>query len=254
MQFSIRDDLAAAFMGTFYQVLAAGRTIDEAVARGRAAIRLKAVGENGDVPDWGVPVLYLRAEGGRLFNPLSEKEVRKEVEQELTRLVDLHIKEGVAPTGVVVGEVTKDVDAGEVEVILQVNKGLEGIAIGSYSVDIKGGQITVRMTADQVTGTMIGSVVTGSDMTGAKGWAKLDELLERSSVAVKPASPLLGEGGAEEPAGSKCPACGAAVQEGTKFCGECGGKLEPAAGFCIHCGAELGAGAKFCINCGEAVV
>jgi membrane protease subunit (stomatin/prohibitin family) len=251
MQFSIRDDLAAAFMGAFYQVLAGGRTIDEAVARGRAAIRMKALGDNGDIRDWGAPVLYLRAPGGRIFNPLSDEAVRKAVEKEVTRLVEQHITGGIAPSGVVVGEVTKDVDAGEVEIIQKVDKDLEGLMVGSYAVDIKGGRITVRMKADRVTGTMIGSVMTrGEGLTGAKGWAKLDELLQTNFKAVKPSSPPPGESGAEEAPGLTCPACGSPAKEGAKFCENCGTKLKIATKFCSQCGAELRPGAKFCDQCG----
>jgi hypothetical protein len=253
MQFSIRDDLAAAFMGAFYQVLAAGRTIDEAVARGRAAIRMKALGDNGNVRDWGVPVLYLRAAGGRIFNPLSEKGVRDAVEEKLTRLVEQHITGGVAPSGVVVGEVTKDVEAGEATVIQQIDKGLDGLAIGSYAVDIKGGRITVRQTVDRVGsgGVLIGSVMTGAEgMTGAQGWAKLDELLASSFKAVRPSSPLPSGTGADDSADLKCPACGSPAKKGAKFCETCGARLEVATKFCTKCGAKLGPGAKFCEQCG----
>ena len=65
MQFTIRDSLAAAFCGALYQALIAGFAVDEAVARGRAAIRLKSLeGEEPHIRDWGVPVLYLRAPSG----------------------------------------------------------------------------------------------------------------------------------------------------------------------------------------------
>lgn len=54
-----------------------------------------------------------------------------------------------------------------------------------------------------------------------------------------------------QPAGSKCPSCGAEVG-GAKFCPECGAKVEKAPARCPKCGVETGA-AKFCPECGTKV-
>jgi len=83
MQFSITDDLAAAFMESLYESLVAGRTIDEAVALGRAAIRHKALDGQKDARDWGVPVLYLRTPGGCIFDPVSDKEAYHAAEKKV---------------------------------------------------------------------------------------------------------------------------------------------------------------------------
>lgn len=64
MQYTIHDENAIAFMRRLYAGLAAGETIDAAVADGRLAI-LNRGGQ--DERDWGVPVLYLRADQGVLF-------------------------------------------------------------------------------------------------------------------------------------------------------------------------------------------
>jgi hypothetical protein len=64
MQFKILDSSAIAFSSILYESLAAGLTIDEAVSKGRLAIYTLG---NNDERDWGVPVLYLRAEEGVLF-------------------------------------------------------------------------------------------------------------------------------------------------------------------------------------------
>ena len=64
MQFKVRDPNAIAFSNILYDSLAAGLTIDEAVTKGRLAIYTLG---NNDERDWGVPVLYLRAEEGVLF-------------------------------------------------------------------------------------------------------------------------------------------------------------------------------------------
>lgn len=64
MQFRIRDTNATAFSRQFYHALANGQPIDAAVADGRFAIFNR--GDDNE-RDWGVPVLYLRAEDGVLF-------------------------------------------------------------------------------------------------------------------------------------------------------------------------------------------
>ncbi len=80
MQFTIGDRKAAAFARALYQALVAGRTVDEAVALGRTAIRTVSTGAQADVRDWGVPVLYLRDHGGHVFEPVSSAEAREEAD------------------------------------------------------------------------------------------------------------------------------------------------------------------------------
>ncbi|HKI04658.1 MAG TPA: CHAT domain-containing protein [Thermoanaerobaculia bacterium] len=63
MQRPIRDGSALEFSRTVYRRLAAGDPIDAAVTEGRLAI---ARG-HGALLEWGTPVLFLRAEDGRLF-------------------------------------------------------------------------------------------------------------------------------------------------------------------------------------------
>jgi hypothetical protein len=64
MQFKVLDSSAIAFSSILYDSLAAGLTIDEAVSKGRLAVYTLG---GSDERDWGVPVLYLRAEEGVLF-------------------------------------------------------------------------------------------------------------------------------------------------------------------------------------------
>ena len=64
MQFSVFDHNAIIFSKIFYRALAAGLTVDEAVTEGRIAV---ATRNDDDDRDFGVPVLYLRAEEGVLF-------------------------------------------------------------------------------------------------------------------------------------------------------------------------------------------
>ncbi len=66
MQYSVYDHTAIAFSRRFYQALASGLSLDEAVALGRLAM----MNEGGqDNADWGVPVLYMRAGDGVIFAP-----------------------------------------------------------------------------------------------------------------------------------------------------------------------------------------
>jgi hypothetical protein len=81
MQFKVRDPNAIAFSNILYDSLAAGLTIDEAVTKGRLAIYTLG---NSDERDWGVPVLYLRAEEGVLFpKPKSNVPIRDQTEKPL---------------------------------------------------------------------------------------------------------------------------------------------------------------------------
>jgi hypothetical protein len=90
MQFRVRDDFAAAFMAAVYQALVDGRTIDEAVFHGRAAIRALSYGACADARDWGTPVLYSRVPGGCLFPPVEDEEARQQAQQSLDARSSLH--------------------------------------------------------------------------------------------------------------------------------------------------------------------
>ena len=65
MQIPISDAAAIAFSGMFYQRLAAGDPIDTATVEGRMAVHLKDPGSQ----EWATPVLFLRTQDGRLFDP-----------------------------------------------------------------------------------------------------------------------------------------------------------------------------------------
>ena len=61
MQSEVMDETACRFAETFYQALAAGLPVDACVGEVRRAL---AAEHN---PEWGTPVLYLRATDGQLF-------------------------------------------------------------------------------------------------------------------------------------------------------------------------------------------
>jgi hypothetical protein len=65
MQFPITDEAALAFSEAVYHRLAAGDSMDAAVAEGRLAILRRMP----DSLEWGTPVLFLRAADSRLLRP-----------------------------------------------------------------------------------------------------------------------------------------------------------------------------------------
>ncbi len=90
MQFSVYDVLTARFMEHFYEALAAGAFIDEAVFVGRQAIRDETMFENPAVRDWGAPVLYLRAPDGRVFPPIANTVERQRAERRTEGRLGVH--------------------------------------------------------------------------------------------------------------------------------------------------------------------
>jgi hypothetical protein len=70
MQFEISDEAAITFSRDFYDAIARGKPVDEALDNARRAIH---AAQNGGT-EWGTPVLYLRAQNGHLFDiePLPE--------------------------------------------------------------------------------------------------------------------------------------------------------------------------------------
>ena len=65
MQFKVPQDATRAFASEFYRTLAEGFPLDACVTEGRKAV----LGMSGlRNPDWGIPVVYTRAEDGVLFD------------------------------------------------------------------------------------------------------------------------------------------------------------------------------------------
>ena len=63
MQFEITDDAAIIFARELYGAIADGYPLEAALAEARGAIR-----DEGNLTEWGTPVLYSRAPDGRLFD------------------------------------------------------------------------------------------------------------------------------------------------------------------------------------------
>lgn len=219
MQFTIKDKLAAAFSAAFYRALVAGYTIDEAVALGRAAMRAEALDGQPDVRDWGVPVLYLRAPGGRVFNPVSDEAARQEAEQKLGHLFEQHVRQ-VSSTGRLIGPVIGSMQEQTVTVDQTVDQRASGVVIGAYAFSLQSGRLVVRQKADVVDGNMVGAVIRrlgGGPPTAdeeKQTLARLEELLGVKQIQVGP------------PGGPRyCPQCGAALAVGARFCIQCGAKV-----------------------------
>ncbi|WP_406699463.1 CHAT domain-containing protein [Singulisphaera sp. Ch08] len=89
MQYKVLDTNASLLAAHLYRRVLAGATIDEAVFEGRQAIFNLASPEERD---WGVPVLYLRAEDGVLFPPPGEDAQAGRTQSVLARAV-INVKE-----------------------------------------------------------------------------------------------------------------------------------------------------------------
>ena len=87
MQFEITDDAAITFGNVLYEAIADGYPLDAATIEAR-----KAIYADGNLTEWGTPVLYLRAPDGRIFDiedrlppglpPSSAEQARREAEEQ----------------------------------------------------------------------------------------------------------------------------------------------------------------------------
>jgi CHAT domain/Double zinc ribbon len=280
MQFKIRDDLAAVFSGTMYEALVEGREVDEAVGLGRAAMRIKAMENNGpDLRDWGVPVLYLRSPHGVVFRPVQDECALQKAAASLERVIEhqkqepsIQVKQQVkkiGKTGRVVGAEIGEVKSESVFVDQKVSESVDGVLLGADVVRIQGGKVEVVQKADTVSGELIGlkiGQISGDSITvgdvggvaaigkGAQAFVQHDSLQEIESFFMlrpvasspggsPPSATMMRTGGSWK----SCPNCGTSVPEGAKFCANCGLRQSTA---CKACGHEAPSEAKFCSNCG----
>ncbi len=254
MQYEIQDRLASAFCGTFYRSLVAGLLIDEAVALGRIAIRAEALkAGKPDIRDWGVPVLYMRASGGRVFNPVSDDTACREAEQDLNSTVRQHVRE-IAPEGRVIGAVVGTMQGRQtIEVDQRANEKVSGIMIGSSVYHLQGGCLVVRQEADVVDGTMIGASIgsLGGNIQDAdpeeKALSQLKKLLSMKQGSLGSSEDY---GIKTGPPKMSCPKCHNPIKAGWKFCPGCNTNLSSASKFCAECATKLAFSAKFCTHCG----
>ena len=91
MQFEITDDAAITFGNVLYEAIADGYPLDAATIEAR-----KAIYADGNLTEWGTPVLYLRAPDGHIFDiedrlppglpPSSAEQARREAAEQQARL------------------------------------------------------------------------------------------------------------------------------------------------------------------------
>lgn len=272
MQFTIHDDLAAEFCGAFYRGLVAGFTVDEAVSLGRAAIRAKALHTTPDTRDWGVPVLYLRAAEGRIFNPVSDEHARQAAEREVEHLVTQQVRE-ITKEGRIVGPVVGSLLADTLRIEQKVTEEVKGFLLGPTVYSVQGGRLVITQTADSVSGKMCGGYIESiggpaaqPPSNGTQALTCLERSLRlgsaptptiESAAPTPPADALLtnitAPSASLAPVEQLCPSCQRPIEPGAKFCSSCGTAIAAGPAYCASCGAELPAGAKFCTRCGHKV-
>ena len=86
MQFEITDDAAIIFAREFYGAIADSYPLEAALAEARGAIR-----DEGNLTEWGTPVLYSRAPDGRLFD--LTRPAREEADRQAREEADRQARE-----------------------------------------------------------------------------------------------------------------------------------------------------------------
>jgi hypothetical protein len=156
-QYTITDTAALAFSRRFYQALAGGLPVERAVSDGRLAIYNQAPGER----DWGVPVLYLRAANGALFEGVSNRELR-----ERTRAAaeaDIVVRTGkVGPQGIVYGAKVRERLAGKLSISVTTGD-VSGKVIGFTASGGEGVTPSANVTTGDVSGEVVGGVIGAGD-------------------------------------------------------------------------------------------
>jgi len=158
-QYSILDKCAIAFSRQFYQALAGGLSIERAVAAGRIAAY------NADITgrDWGVPVLYLRANDGALFTGAADPVARETARQGAEADVVVRVSQ-VKAGGVLVGAEVERMLEGNLQVAVSVAGSVQGSVTAGTLEDVQGGRIGARVDVNEVaeggcvTGLKIGTL------------------------------------------------------------------------------------------------
>lgn len=144
-QYSILDKSAIAFGRQFYQALVGGLPVERAMVAGRIA----AYNADPQGRDWGVPVLYLRAENGQIFGGAADEEVRQQAQETAEVDVSIRVRE-VAAGGEVLGAEVLKMLAGRLAVRVVVNGIVYGKVVGATFEQLGGGKTEVDMDIDKV--------------------------------------------------------------------------------------------------------
>jgi hypothetical protein len=211
MQYTIWDDAAIAFSRSFYQALAAGLTLDQAVSAGRLATFNLVHPNREDVNlgkfwrDWGVPLLYLRSEQTFRLPAVTEAKDQKALVNNLSIMVNERIK-------TLLGKSTA-IDIGVIE------PGADTRSIPDMRVEMDIG--TIEETG-QATGVRIGTI--GAARPAPAG------LTCPNPNCNKPV----------EEGWKSCPYCRADLSSARKTCSQCNAKIPAGANFCPQCRAPIG--------------
>jgi hypothetical protein len=144
-QYSILDKCAIAFSRKFYQSLVGGLSIERAVAAGRLA----AYNADKEGRDWGVPVLYLRAKNGELFEGAPDTGVRQQAKADAEGDVKVRVKD-VAKGGEVLGGDVRHMLAGKLGINVEVSGTVYGKVVALKVDTFGGGSANVDMDIDTV--------------------------------------------------------------------------------------------------------
>jgi len=150
-QYSIEDRSAVAFIRAFYQGLAGGLNIEHAVSRGRIA----AYHVDADGRDWGVPVLYLRAANGQLFEGAADKGQRASARAQAEADISVRVNE-IAPSGEVLGSSVRQMLGGKMTIGVRAGT-VHGTLTGGEFGELIGGNVNVDMDVETVTGRVTGA-------------------------------------------------------------------------------------------------
>ena len=158
-QYSIKDTSAIAFSERFYQALAGGLPLEDAVAAGRLAV----YNQDPDGRDWGVPVLYLRAANGHLFEGVTNPALREQARN--AAQADIVVRTGkVGPHGIVYGAELHEALDGKLSISVTTGD-VDGEVIGVVK-SAADGATSVNVTTGDVNGQVTGAVFGTRRMRG----------------------------------------------------------------------------------------
>jgi hypothetical protein len=155
-QYSILDSCAIAFTRKFYAALAGGLPLESAVQAGR----IEAYNTDRTGRDWGVPVLYLRAAEGTLFEGAANPAVRANARAIAEADVKVRVEE-VAAGGFLTGAKVREFVAGKLNVSVVIGGTVHGEVVGFEAGSVGSGSINVDVSADTVEdgGSVYGTVL-----------------------------------------------------------------------------------------------
>jgi CHAT domain len=145
MQFPVDDKSALLFAEHFYASLAAGLSIDEAVAAGRVAVAV-----SDDPRGWATPVLYLRSPDGVIFSELASDQRLETARIKAYQRIDTLRGKAINAD---IGHVATGAAVEATSIIGEVKEGATAINVKA---DTVGGSVDSRQEIKEVKGETIG--------------------------------------------------------------------------------------------------